>query len=316
VEAKAHVPSPVACLVALWLAFVSVTATAAEVQIRHAGLLLNAHLLMPEEGGLDGAVTILVHDTLGSQDDTAIVVLQKALLSAGHSSLAITLGLLVDNRQGPFACARPHLHQNGDAVTEIAAWVQWLRDLGARRINLLGLGRGANQAAWYLGTGKAAEQALNGGSVLLIRPPVFQPDQAGELYLREFGYPLEPLLRHARRMVRQDKPRSLIYRLDFLGCHDTAVSAASLLSYYASDRRRHTPVWLRRISNPALVVLDPQSPATPALAAELAPLASANRLQLVQLPDVQGAAAVEALRKTVLGYLSQQKSLLADSAGG
>ena len=302
------------CLVAVLTALLmAAAAPAAEVQARHDGLSLNGRLLLPEEGGLGPEVTLLIHDTLGSADDREVLTLQQALLTAGRGSLAITLSLAVNDRRGRFECARPHLHRHEDGPREIAAWVQWLRQRGARRVHLLGLGRGANQAAWYLTGEVEAAGLLGGGSLLLVRPPIYQRAQAAADFSRAYGYAPEPLLRHAQRLVQQDRPRELVFRVDFLHCRDTAVAAGTLLSYYGDDLRRHTPALLEAPRVPTLLLLDPSEPAASRTVSELAPRADGERLRLQLLAEPGARPRVEALAAAVLGYFSRRATALVDS---
>lgn len=54
-----------------------------------------------------------------------------------------------DRGEDMYDCAKPHRHRLVDALDEIAAWVDWLKQRGASDIVLLGHSRGGNQAAWY-----------------------------------------------------------------------------------------------------------------------------------------------------------------------
>lgn len=280
---------------------------AAEVQIRADLMTLNAHLLLPEEAGFRGGVTMLIHDTFGTADDPEIRALQEAMLRADHASLAITLGLGVDDRRSSYHCARPHLHRHEEAVAEIAAWTKWLRSQGAPKINLLGVGRGANQAAWYVSDLESGTARLDGGSLFLVQPPRYRQAEAEATYSLRFGYEIEPLLSHARRLMRRGRPRELIYRVDFLGCRDTAVSAAALLSYYGDDSRRHTPALLRPPAVPTVVFLDPGNPHSAAMTAELQRETEGASLQLQWLQSSNGKSQVETLTTAVLAYLSPRR---------
>lgn len=277
---------------------------AAEVQLRANLSTLNARLLLPEEAGLGGGVTMLVHDTFGTADDPEIRTLQEALLSAGRASLAITLSLGVDDRRSEYDCARAHLHRHEQAVVEIAAWTTWLRAQGAPTINLLGVGRGANQAAWYVAEIESRGDKLNGGTLLLVQPPRYRRELAEATYTFRFGYEIEPLLSHARRLLRRGQPRALIYRVDFLGCRDTSVSAAALLSYYGDDYRRHTPALLHPPTVPTVVFLDSGNPDSAAIAAQLRMETDGAPLRLHWLPPATAQSRLEALTTAVLAYQS------------
>ncbi len=137
-------------LAALSIAAATAQCAAEQVSLDYLGLEISANLEMAAGKSLksDGAV-ILVHDTLGHDRMELMAALQDGLRDLGVNSLAITLGLGMDKRHGMFDCAMEQDHRHEDALEEIAAWVQWLKEKGAAIITVAGHGRGANQVALY-----------------------------------------------------------------------------------------------------------------------------------------------------------------------
>ncbi|MGI9383086.1 MAG: hypothetical protein ACR2PO_08015, partial [Methyloligellaceae bacterium] len=120
---------------------------AEEVSIEHKGLALLGSLEVADGASLaqDGAV-LLVHGTLAHHRMEIMATLQALLKERGLNSLAITLSLGLDRRQGMYDCGLTHRHRHSGAQAEIAAWVAWLQARGAGAITLLGHSRGGNQA--------------------------------------------------------------------------------------------------------------------------------------------------------------------------
>ncbi len=118
------------------------------VSLDHNGLRLNGEFLQTV-GAHAGPVVLIVHGTLMHHRMTLIADLQKRLAERGFGSLAITLGLSIDNRTGIYDCATPHMHRHTDALDEIDGWLMWLRARGVGSIALLGHSRGGNQVARF-----------------------------------------------------------------------------------------------------------------------------------------------------------------------
>jgi pimeloyl-ACP methyl ester carboxylesterase len=257
------------------------SAPAAEVQIRHSGLTLNARLYQPEERGVSDGVVLIVHDTLHSNDADAIAGLQTYLLRNRVASLAINLALGVDDRRGHYDCARPHFHRHEDAIEEISVWMDWLARIAPGGTTLLGYGRGANQAARY--AAEHRDTRLKG--LVMAAPLLFDPARAAEDYESRYLYPLAPITRYARQMAAQRKSWELLYRIDFLDCPESTVSAGTVLSYYTEDQRLHTPNLLGSIEQPMMVVAAGRDPNARELVHEVGPLADGERLQLRMIDE-------------------------------
>ena len=136
----------------------AIGADAKEVTQQYEGLTLNANLELAADGAdFPASVVLVVHGLMGHNHMEIIESAQRVLRDNGKSSLAINLSLGVDNRKGFYLCDSPHRHLQENAVSEIGAWVAWLRERGAREIVLLSHSRGANESMIYVATRAAPE---------------------------------------------------------------------------------------------------------------------------------------------------------------
>lgn len=232
----------------LWAALLAVAtpAGAGDRSIEHRGLTLNGRLELPEGKSAAEGVVVITHGTLAHNGMELVVTLQGLLAERGLASLAITLGLGLDDRRGFYDCATPHRHSHTDALDEIGAWLDWLEREGIGRVALLGHSRGGNQVAWF-----AAERdrpAIR--AVVLLAPMTWRPEEAAHRYQASHGRDLAGVLATAKAAGPGDLPEPV----GFLHCREARVSAASFLSYYAAEPRRDSPSLLPRIAKPTLVI--------------------------------------------------------------
>lgn len=223
--------------------------TSRTVSITHDSRRLVASLDLAEGRALADGVVLVVHGTMGHRDMDVMRRLRALLGERGHSTLAPTLSLGVDGREGMYDCAVPSRHRAEDSAAEIAAWVGWARQQGARRVVLLGFSRGGQQSAWYL-----AQTPQAPVDRLVLLAPIFAGDLAAG-YESRFRQPLAPLLDRARRLVEAGRGDELLPGVGFLNCESTSASAAALLSYYAPPPQSEPDATLPRIGVPTLVVV-------------------------------------------------------------
>lgn len=230
-----------------WL-FLSLNAYAQDVFINHAGIKLNAHFEKTAEGAT-GPVILMTHGTLAHNKMEIMSTLQKLLKEQGISSLAINLGLNINNRQGFYDCATPHTHRHTDALDEIGLWLNWLEQQGVKNVVLLGHSRGGNQAAWF-----AAERdrALI-SKVILIAPQTWSMAYAKETYKNSYNKELEPVLQQARKLIADGKGKQPMNHIDFIYCQDTTATADAVISYHSDDAKLDTIYLLDKIKKPLLV---------------------------------------------------------------
>lgn len=187
---------------------------------------------------------LLLHGTMAHKDMEIMQALQDGLADNEISSLAITLSLGQSKRSGMFSCAKKQTHLYTDALVELAAWVNWLKQQGINRIWLLGHSRGANQATAY-----ALTHAQQIAGLILVAPPVLSPVQLSEKYQQNFAKSLPAVINEAE----MDEHNGELSETGFLHCQEATVSAASFLSYYR-DARPNTVAMLEKLEMPVLLV--------------------------------------------------------------
>lgn len=221
-------------------------AFAEEVTLQYQGLTLNANLNLSEDTGFE-KVILITHGTLAHNGMEIISTWQDLLADEGYTTLAINLSLGLDNRHGMYDCATPHNHKHTDAVTEISAWVDWLKSKGTESVILGAHSRGGNQTAWYSNT--TADPVVK--AQILVAPQTWSADYDQENYKQRYKQELTQLLAEAKTLPA-DK---MMLKTDFIYCEDTQVSAASFINYYTPDERFDTPTLLKTTSMPTLVFI-------------------------------------------------------------
>lgn len=211
------------------------------------GLTLNANLQKAEEKSAEAATVLITHGTLAHNGMDIIATLQSLLADNGHDSLAINLSLGVNNRTGMYDCATPHQHTHADAVTEIALWIDWLKQQDAAPLILMGHSRGGNQTALY------ADQQPDPRvkAQVLIAPQTWQETEAAQEYEARYKQPLLPLLEHAQ----QQNKDAWLENIGFIYCDNAKVSRESFIGYYQPDPRLDTPSLLNSATVPTLVFI-------------------------------------------------------------
>lgn len=223
------------------------------VQIKPSLLRLNANLeLPPGRTEADGAVIVL-HGALSHHGHETIAALQKNLRERGITSLAVTLSLGVDARQGDRACDVVHDYALAGVRRELGLWIAWLGAQGTRTIDLVGFSLGGAQIA------ALAREFPAVRSVVLLAPTFASADEHAEAYQRRFGVPLAPRLESARAAPLQ---KSIV---DFLSCRQAPVLGAAFLDGY-----REFPARLAaETGRPTLVILGSNDDVVPGLETKL-----------------------------------------------
>jgi pimeloyl-ACP methyl ester carboxylesterase len=254
-------------------------AAAEEVSLEYRGLTLNANLEAAD--GADGML-ILVHGTLAHKDMEIIATLQALLAERGLSTLAVTLGLGLNDRRGMYDCASPHRHAMTDALDEIDAWLGWLAGRGVSAVTLAGHSNGGRQVAWF-----AAERGHRLiEKVVLIAPGLSSADARAAGYRSRYDTELAPLLAAAEAQVAAGAGDAMMAgAVGFLFCPDTTVSAATFVSYYGDDPRLDTPYHLPAIAVPVLVVVGSDDQMVRGLPEAMAPFAASGAIDYVEIED-------------------------------
>lgn len=234
------------------IAFLAVAqpATAEEVRIKPGALTLNAQLDLAADKTLKDGVVLIVHGTLAHNDMETLKTLRSVLNDRGLSTLAINLSLAIDDRHGMYDCKTPHRHRHLDALDEISAWMDWLKEKGAGPVVLFGHSRGGNQAARYV--------AERGHSMIkklaLLAPATWDAAKAAAGFEKAHNRPLAPALEAAEALAKAGKGDVLLDKPGLLYCPSAKVSAASFVSYYRPDPRFDTPSILGEINLPVLIM--------------------------------------------------------------
>ncbi len=251
-------------------------ALAEEVRIRSGNLTLTGNLELAEGKTLADGVLLMVHGTLAHNRMELIQTLQKLLKEHDVSTLAINLSLGIDARKGMYDCNQPVRHTHDDAVEEIAAWVDWLKNKGAKKIWLFGHSRGGNQVALYLlrRHDPAVEKAV------LLAPMTYDAKRAAVQYEKRFGMKLDAALQAAHTLLkagRGDEPSNwagIVY------CKQGRGTARAFLSYHAPRAVFDTPSLLKKMPVKALVIAGSEDEIFPDLAERMKPLADGGKVKL------------------------------------
>ena len=208
-------------------------APAEEVTVDHHGLLLNGNLRLAASQRMADEIILMLHGTLGHKDMEIMSTLQSIFAEYGRNTLAINLGLNVNDRQGFYPCDDRHTHRNDDAGDELQTWLSWLASRRTGEIVLLGHSRGARQIARFIVANDPPVRAA-----ILIAPPV-ESDSPGSVQ--------ESALPSAQGNKWLDD-------VPFLHCDNATVSGESYLSYYDLPADERTIALLEKISVPVLVL--------------------------------------------------------------
>ena len=250
-------------------------AYAEEVKLQQGQLILNANLDKAEDWPA-GPTVLITHGTLSHNKSEIMTALQELFLENGVSSLAINLGLGLNDRHGPYDCNTPHTHKHEEAVDEIGTWLGWLKKQGVTQVALLGHSRGGNQTAWF--AAEHDDPVIK--KVILVAPQTWSPEYAAQSYENNYGEPLAPILENAESLVAAGKSKTAMENTDFIYCKDTTASAETVVSYYAPDPRKDTPYLLPKIKKPILVFAGTEDQVVKGLGEKLAPLAEAGDIEL------------------------------------
>lgn len=229
--------------------FASGTTYAKEIEIKHGDITLNANLELADGKTIKDGIILMTHGTLAHSKHSIMQQLQELFAENDLNSLAINLGLGIDKRHGMYDCSTSHTHQHTDALDEISAWLDWIKEKGARNVTLLGHSRGGNQTAWF--AAEHDDPVIK--HVVLVAPQIWNEEAASEEYKQKYDKDLKPILEKAQALVKAGKPEEIMKGVDFIYCKEANVSAASFASYYTPDPRMDTPSLLPKIKKPVLV---------------------------------------------------------------
>jgi pimeloyl-ACP methyl ester carboxylesterase len=228
-------------------------AQAEPVQIKPSLLRLNAYLEVPDGKTVADGVLILLHGTLSHARQETMAALQKNLKERGIATLAVTLSLGIDNREGPRGCNVAHDYALAGAQRELGLWITWLTAHGTSRIDLLGFSRGGAQVA------AMAPELPKVRRIVLVAPTFATSVEQAAAYERAFGHPLAPEIEAAKKDPLKDRT------VDFLTCKQASVLGATFLDAYTEL----PPKLAARTGHPTLVVIAGKDEIDPDIAKKL-----------------------------------------------
>lgn len=256
-------------------------AQAEAVQIKKDGLALNGNLAPAGGKTVKDGVVLITHGTLAHNGMEVIKAMQAGLAERGFNSLAITLGLGLDNRSGMYDCAVPHKHKHTDSLDEIGAWLGWLKAEGAAKVVLMGHSRGGAQTALF-----AAERSDPVVSkVVLLAPMTYDEKAEAASYQARYGKPLAEPLGKAGTLVKAGKGGEMMKDTGFIYCPGAGASAASFVSYYQPDPRLGVVAPLSKIKVPTLVIAAANDEVVKGLPEAVKPLADGKKVKLVTVSN-------------------------------
>jgi alpha/beta superfamily hydrolase len=239
--------------VAAGLVFAALPAAAEPTQLKSGQIRLNGNLELPAGKKVADGVALILHGTMSHDKQETIAALQENLKKRGIGSLAITLSLGVDNREGQRACGLLHDYALAGIQREVAAWMAWLRAEGAQSIDLIGFSRGGAQLATI------APKLPRVGHVVLIAPAFATLDEEATAYRGAFGHPLAESLDAAKKSPLEK------LTADFLLCKDAPVLGATFLDAY----QEMLPQLAAETTHSTLVVVAGKDDVVPDLAKKL-----------------------------------------------
>jgi esterase/lipase len=258
-------------------------AMAEPVQLKPGQLRLNGNLELPEGKKVTDGVALIVHGTFSHDKQETIAALQENLKKRGIGSLAITLSLGVDNREGPRACGLLHDYALAGVEREVSAWLAWLRAEGARSVDVIGFSRGGAQVA------ALAPKLTRVGHVALMAPAFATMDEQAASYQRAFGHPLAEALVEAKKSPLQK------LTVDYLQCKAAPVLGATFLDAY----QEMLPQLAAETQHPTLVIVAGKDEVVPDLDKKLP-----SQVQRIVIrdsghffPDLYGEDAADAVAK-------------------
>lgn len=210
----------------------------------------------------DGDVAvILLHGTLAHNRMEIITTIATLIADDyGYPVLTPNLSLNDENRMGDkvqtstkgyaalTACDINHTHKYEDAVTELANWVDYLKQQGYEKIVVAGHSRGGRQVSAYL-AGASDEPAVVGG--VLIASGLGPNERDIAKYKDDTGLDLPELLAQFSKLPQDqyvDVPK-------FIYCDNPKVTAGAFIAEYEENPAHSAPLNVQKVTEiPVLVI--------------------------------------------------------------
>ena len=253
----------------------SVVTFAEPVQITRAELKLNGNLIAAADK--QQTAFLILHGTWAHAAMELPETLQALLDEEGYASLAITLSLGVDNRQGFFDCKSPVIQGHEAAIDELHAWYLFLREQGYSNVVLIGHSRGGAQAALY--QQRYPQDKLS--ALVLLAPMTWQQGVEAKAYHDKYGVNLNEQLAQADQYRQAGK--ALFTPPGTLYCENTPVSPRAFISYYSLKPEKNTPALLADTAIPTVVYLGSEDPLSIEFAKQQGLLANKKNIAVVNI---------------------------------
>ena len=255
------------------------TAQAAEPVVHEldiGGLTAVGDWVAADDAAADAPVVLLLHGTLAHKDQELIATLQDALAERGISSLAPSLTLGMDRREGMYDCAVPFRHTHEDAVAELVAWADWLQAQGHSRIIVAGHSRGGNQVSLFARAYPDRVERL-----VAIAPAVGHDDaERDRRYRARYNADRTAVLASAGQGDALVPVPGIVY------CANTSATPAAVRSYLGGRfEDMDSPSVIAKLPMPVLVIAGSADTTVPEVPARLADIATGDRVRLEVIED-------------------------------
>lgn len=257
--------------------FLSIATLAEPVQIIRAELKLNGNLIAAKDK--QQTAFLILHGTWAHAAMELPATLQGLLENEGYASLAITLSLGVNDRQGFFDCKSSVVQGHEAAIDELHAWYLFLREQGYSKVVLMAHSRGGAQAALY--QQRYPQDKLT--ALVLLAPMTWQKGVEAKTYHDKYGVNLNDLLTQAGQYRQSGK--ALFTPPGILYCKKTPVSPHAFISYYSALPGKNTPALLADRAIPAIVYLGSEDPLSTGFAKQQGLFSNKNNITVVSIDD-------------------------------
>lgn len=236
----------------------------------------------------DGNVAvILLHGTL-AHNRMEIINTFATLISEDYGYPVLTPNLSLNNkdRMGEqiqtstkgyaslTACDINHTHKYEDAVSELATWVDYLKQQGFEQIVVTGHSRGGRQVSAYL-AGASDEPAVVGG--VLIASGLSRNERNITNYKKDTGLDLPEILAQFSKLPQDqyvDVPK-------FIYCDNPKVTAGAFIAEYEDNPAHSAPFNVQKITNiPILVIGGSEDTVVPNIESDFESLADQENLTI------------------------------------
>ena len=242
------------------------------------GLKLNADLRLAPGKSIKDGVSLMIPAALSHHRMEIIISVQDVLAELGFNTLAITPSLGYDNRRWYFDCEKVIQHTNNFLFDEIDFWVDWLRNKGVMKINLIGHSVSANYISMYMDRRNREEIS----TVVLLAPATRLYGQIGiDRYETRFKISLSEVLARADQYIAAGKGASpMPEATDYFRCPQAKVTPDAFLSLYRDEMSQNFPNIWSSMPRPLMIVLGTSDNSYPVSLKEVKRIMRNNGLSL------------------------------------